>query len=173
MQALNERSQHRFTSILVVVGIAAVWTDLCASANAAERPRLPNVVFILADDLGYGDVGCYNMDSKIPTPNLDRLAAEGIRCTDAHAPSSVCTPTRYALLTGRYCWRSRLQRGVLGPWGKPLIDEGRLTLPQMLREHGYATACIGKWHLGWDWPTKDGKPAASGADRLSNVDFPK
>jgi arylsulfatase A-like enzyme len=135
---------------------------------AAERP---NIVFILADDLGYGDVGCYNPESKIPTPHLDRLAREGIRLTDAHSPASVCTPTRYALLTGRYAWRSRLKRGVLGPWSPPLIEEGRLTVASLLRQHGYATACIGKWHLGWQWPTKDGQPPATGANRLSNVDF--
>src|SRR6186997_1409662 len=89
----------------------------------------PNIIYILADDLGYGDVGCFNPESKIPTPNLDRLASEGIRFTDAHSPSSVCTPTRYALLTGRYCWRSRLKAQVLGPWGQTLIEEGRLTAP--------------------------------------------
>jgi arylsulfatase A len=137
----------------------------------AEKPKLPNIVVILADDLGYGDLGCYNKDSKIPTPNLDRLASEGMRFTDAHAPSSVCTPTRYALLTGRYCWRSRLKQGVLAPWGNTLIEADRLTVGALLQKHGYSTACIGKWHLGWTWPTKDGKPPASGADRLSNVDF--
>src|SRR5262245_62017215 len=97
-------------------------------ASTAEPTQKPNIVLILADDLGYGDVGCYNRDSKIPTPNLDRLASEGRRFTDAHAPSSVCTPTRYALLTGRYCWRTRLQRGVLGPWGETLIAADRLTV---------------------------------------------
>jgi arylsulfatase A len=139
------------------------------------RPALaahPNIVVILADDLGYGDVHCYNAQSKIPTPNLDRLAAEGMRFTDAHAPDAVCTPTRYGLLTGRYSFRSRLKRGVLAPWGEPLIEAGRLTLPALLRQRGYATACIGKWHLGWDWPTKDGKPPSS-TDGLGNVDFSK
>src|SRR5689334_6349772 len=82
-----------------------------AAAGADDRP--PNIVYVLADDLGYGDLGCYNRDSKIPTPNLDRFATEGMRFTDAHAPTSVCTPTRYAILTGRYCWRSRLKSGVL------------------------------------------------------------
>jgi arylsulfatase A len=137
------------------------------------EPARPNVVYILADDLGYGDLGCYNTDSKIPTPNLDRLASQGVRFTDAHAPSSVCTPTRYALLTGRYAWRTRLQRGVLGPWGAPLIAADRLTVASFLKQHGYTTGCVGKWHLGWAWPTKDGKPPASGPDRLSNVDFTK
>src|SRR5262249_60772865 len=109
----------------------------------------------------------------IPTPNLDRFAAEGMRFTDAHAPTSVCTPTRYAILTGRYCWRSRLKSGVLAPWGATLIEPGRLTVASPLRKHGYRTACVVKWHLGWDWPTKDGKPPASGPDKLSNVDFTK
>lgn len=161
----------RFTVIILLTGIGLPSMYHCTTANGAEKPRAPNIVVILADDLGYGDVGCYNKNSKIPTPNLDQLAAQGLRCTDAHAPSSVCTPTRYALLTGRYCWRSRLQRGVLNPWGETLIAADRLTLPGLLKQHGYATACIGKWHLGWHWPTKDGKPPASGPDRLSNVDF--
>ena len=129
-----------------------------AAPAAADAPARPNVVYILADDLGYGDVGCYNPGSKIPTPNLDRLAKEGMRFTDAHAPSAVCTPTRYALLTGRYAWRTRLQRGVLVPFDPPLIAADRLTVPELLHRHGYTTACVGKWHLGWDWP----KPGADG-----------
>jgi arylsulfatase A-like enzyme len=140
------------------------------TAGAADASR-PNIVVILADDLGYGDLGCYNPGSRIPTPNLDRLAAEGMRFTDAHAPTSVCTPTRYALLTGRYSWRTRLQQNVLGPWGETLIAADRLTVPSLLKHQGYATACFGKWHLGWRWPTRDGQPPVSGANRLSNVDF--
>jgi arylsulfatase A-like enzyme len=132
----------------------------------------PNIVVILADDLGYGDVGAYKKQpSKIPTPRLDALAAEGMRFTDAHAPTSVCTPTRYALLTGRYAWRTRLRMGVLGPWAPPLIDRQRMTVASLLKEQGYMTAIIGKWHLGLTWPTKDGKPPEAGSDRLSNVDF--
>ena len=132
----------------------------------------PNIVFILADDLGYGDVGCYKKQpSKIPTPNIDRIAAEGIRFTDAHSPSSVCSPTRYALLTGRYAWRSKLQRGVMPLWGAPLIASERLTVAELLQENGYATGMVGKWHLGLSWQTKDGQPPAIGPDRLSNVDF--
>ena len=102
----------------------------------------------MADDMGYGDLGCYNKDSKIPTPNMDALAAEGIRFTDAHSPSAVCTPTRYGVLTGRYCWRSRLKRGVLGGYSPALIESGRMTVASLLKQHGYATACVGKWHLG-------------------------
>lgn len=136
--------------------------------------RRPNIVYILADDLGYGDLGCYNSESKISTPRLDRLAGEGRRFTDAHAPSSVCTPTRYALLTGRYAWRTRLQRNVLGPWDRPLIASDRLTVGKLLQQHGYATACIGKWHLGQTYVTTDCKPPIGGAkNALSNVDFTK
>jgi len=119
----------------------------------------PNIILILADDLGYGDLGCQNPNSKIHTPRLDALAAEGRRCSDCHAPSAVCSPTRYALLTGRYSWRTAMQTDVLWPWDGPLLEADRLTLPQMLREAGYATACIGKWHLGLNpehWPEAQG-----------------
>ncbi|MCU0702622.1 MAG: arylsulfatase [Fimbriiglobus sp.] len=152
-----------------------------ASAFAADQP---NIVFLLADDLGYGDPGCYNAKSKIPTPNIDRLAKEGVRFTDAHSPSAVCTPTRYALLTGRYAWRTRLQRNVIGPFSPPLIAEKQLTVPAMLREQGYATACVGKWHLGWGWPKPgdDGRrdftkpipdgPTTRGFDSYFGTDVP-
>lgn len=124
--------------------------------QSANPPApLPNIVLILADDLGFGDPGCYNDASKIQTPYIDRLAAEGLRFTDAHSPSSVCTPTRYGILTGRYAWRTPLKRSVLWPWDPPLIEEARLTLPEFLRQRGYRTACVGKWHLGWDWPIDD------------------
>lgn len=116
-------------------------------------------------------LGCYNPQSKIPTPRLNELAQQGVRFTDAHSPSAVCTPTRYGLLTGRYPWRSSLKRGVLGPYSPPLIEADRLTLAAMLKQQGYATAIVGKWHLGWDWPTKDGKAAAVNAESLDNVDY--
>lgn len=134
---------------------------LCASLAAAEKP---NILLILADDQGYGDVSAYNPESKIPTPNLDRLAAEGLRFTDAHTSSSVCTPTRYSLLTGRYHWRTRLQQGVLGGFSLPLISEGRVTLASFLRTQGYDTACIGKWHLGMEWSLKGGGIADDGGN---------
>jgi len=145
-----------------------------------ETPR-PNIVFILADDLGYGDVACYNPDSKVPTPNLDQLAAQSMRFTDAHSPSSVCTPTRYAFLTGRYAWRSRLKSGVLWGFDKPLLEDERITLPEMLRatQSQYATAAIGKWHLGWVWMGKDGEPIDrrfrrnKGEEAAGVVDFTK
>jgi arylsulfatase A-like enzyme len=124
-----------------------------ATGSAAERP---NIVFILADDLGVGDVHAFNPAGKIATPRLDRLAGEGMKLTDAHTPSSVCTPTRYGLLTGRYNWRSRLQSGVLGGLSPRLIEPGRLTVAQLLKDQGYVTACIGKWHLGLDWVKKPG-----------------
>lgn len=117
----------------------------------------PNIIFIMADDMGYGDVGCYNPDSKIPTPNMDQLAAEGMRFTDAHSASSVCTPSRYSVLTGRYCWRTRLKRGVNGGFSLPLIDPARTTVASLLKDHGYTTAAVGKWHVGLEWQPQEGK----------------
>lgn len=129
-----------------------------AERSAAERPvaARPNIVYILADDLGYGDVRCFNAQGKIATPHLDRLAAAGARFTDAHTSSAVCTPTRYGILTGRYNWRSRLQSGVLNGYSNRLIEPGRLTVAEYLRQHGYRTAGVGKWHLGMNWARKDG-----------------
>ena len=121
-----------------------------AAATSATSP--PNFIIILADDLGYGDVQCNNPRGKIPTPNIDRLAAGGLRFTDAHSGSAVCTPTRYGILTGRYSWRTGLQSGVLMGYDKPLIAADRVTLPGLLRKAGYTTACFGKWHLGMDIP---------------------
>src|ERR1035441_7599015 len=121
------------TAFLRLAAAFLILPLLTAPSQAAAAGDKPSIVIILADDLGYGDVHGYNAQSKIPTPNLDRLAAEGIRFTDAHAPDSVCTPTRYGLLTGRCAFRSRLKSGVLPPWGQPLIEEGRLTLPEIRR----------------------------------------
>jgi arylsulfatase A len=130
---------------------AACWISVFASFGWAAPERAsdrPNIVLILADDLGYGDPRCYNPQSKIPTPRIDRLAAEGMRFTDAHTPSSVCSPTRYGLLTGRYAWRGRLKAGVLNGYSPALVEPGRTTLASLLKGAGYRTACIGKWHLG-------------------------
>lgn len=108
-------------------------------------------MYILADDLGYGDVSCLNPEGKIPTPHVDGLAAGGVRFTDAHSTSAVCSPSRYSVLTGRYNWRSVLQSWIVGVYGDPLIAEDRLTVAGLLKRHGYHTACIGKWHLGMGW----------------------
>jgi len=140
-------------SLLIVPLIAGVWI-LSGCNRPAEQP--PNIIYILADDMGFGDVSCLNPDSRISTPNLDQLAQEGITFTDAHSGSAVCTPTRYGILTGRYCWRSELKSSVLWAWDGPLIEPDRLTVGSFLKQQGYTTACIGKWHLGWEWPTLDG-----------------
>jgi arylsulfatase A len=124
--------------------------------RGAVAAAKPNIVYILADDLGYGDVHCLNPNGRIPTPHLDRLAAEGMIFTDAHSSSAVCTPSRYGLLTGRYNWRSRLKSGVQGGMSPPLIEEGRWTVPAFLKANGYHTACIGKWHLGMEWTLQPG-----------------
>ncbi len=143
----------------------------------------PNIIVVLADDMGFGDVECYDPTyCKVPTPNIDRLATEGILFTDAHTPSSLCTPSRYGLLTGRYAWRTALQKGVLTPYDPPLISADRLTVPGLLRVNGYHTACIGKWHLGWGWPRQDdeivfdqpitGGPIERGFDHYFGDDVP-
>lgn len=137
-----------------------VWLMLVAAlaADPLFTPQTsladqPNIVVIYADDLGYGDVQCYNTDrSQLPTPRIDRLATEGMRFTDAHSSSGVCSPSRYTLLTGRYHWRSRLQSGIVGLWEEPLIPPERETIASLVKRQGYRTACIGKWHLGWNWP---------------------
>jgi arylsulfatase A len=116
----------------------------------------PNIVLILADDLGYGDPGCDNPDSRIPMPNVDGIAARGVRFTDAHSPSAVCTPTRYGLLSGRYCWRTWLKRGVIGGYTPPLLEPDRMTLASLLKGRGWATGFYGKWHLGLGWTRMNG-----------------
>ena len=124
------------------------------SLSAQEKP---NILIIYADDLGYGDLECYNSDGKIPTPHLNKLADEGMLFRDAHSSSAVCTPSRYTLLTGRYHWRSKLQKGIVALWGKPIITPERKTVASIAKSQGYNTACIGKWHLGWDWPIPSSK----------------
>lgn len=144
-----------FSRVAVLAAVILALFGWLPSRVAANPPG-PNIILILADDLGYGDVRSYNPQGKIATPNLDRLAAEGCRFTDAHTSSSVCSPTRYGLLTGRYNWRSRLKRGVLGGLSPRLIEMGRETVASLLHRSGYRTACIGKWHLGLDWVRRPG-----------------
>src|SRR5262245_232410 len=148
---------------------------LCCSApvgahrsSAATQPRKPNVVIILADDMGWGDPECYNAQSKTPTPNIDRLAAQGMRFTDAHSPSGVCTPTRYGLLTGRYAWRTSLKRGVLQGYDPLLVETGRMTIASLLKQNGYNSGAVGKWHLGVgkEKPVDYAKPLAPGPNAL-------
>ncbi|MFK8110657.1 MAG: sulfatase-like hydrolase/transferase [Rubripirellula sp.] len=159
---------------VLLVGFGGL-LSLSSLTLGAEQP---NIVIILADDLGWGDPQCYNADSKIATPNMNRLAAEGIKFTAAHTPSSVCTPTRYGLLTGRYCWRSRLKSSVLDGFSPPLIESSRVTIASFLKQQGYSTACIGKWHLGMQWTRRDGAPesddrAAKGFRSGDTIDFSK
>lgn len=130
----------------------------------------PNVVYIFADDMGYGDVSCLNENAKWKTVNLDKLASEGMRCTDAHSSSAVCTPSRYSVMTGRYNWRSTLKQGVTGGYSQPILEKDRLTVASMLKVQGYKTACVGKWHLGLEWPLKDGGIASTYQDE-EQVDF--
>ena len=133
----------------------------CFFLNAgANEKQKPNIVIILTDDLGYGDVSFLNPQSKVKTPQMDALAKEGVWATDAHSPSTVCSPSRYSMLTGRYSWRRKISR--LNPWKESYIDQDRVTLPKMLKSKGYYSACVGKWHLGFDWPWKGGvKPPTS------------
>jgi arylsulfatase A-like enzyme len=141
-----------FPAACATIVAALAWLP-CAAAEATR----PNVVVVYADDLGYGDVQCNNPErGKIPTPNLDKLASQGMRFTDGHSSSGVCSPSRYTLLTGRYHWRTRLKAGIVGVWERPLIEPDRLTIAGLAKQHGYRTAAIGKWHLGWDWPLAEG-----------------
>lgn len=154
---------------LCLAGVSGILVIASCSLND-RRADKPNIIFILTDDLGYGDLSCLNRDSKIKTPNIDRIASSGITFTDAHSSSAVSTPTRYGVLTGRYNWRSELKSGVLDGYSKALIEPGRKTMPMMLKGMGYKTAGFGKWHLGWDWSNIDkgkdsvdfSKPVANG-----------
>lgn len=158
MLRMNSRScLSRFRHQLVWrIGLILL---VCGATPTMAAAKSPNVLLILADDLGYGDLSCYNEQSQVKTPNLDRLAAEGMRFTDAHSPSTVCTPSRYSILTGRMCFRTGYRGVFSGVGGPALIEADRLTLPEMLRRQGYRTACVGKWHIGMTFTTKDGEPA--------------
>ncbi len=145
------------------------WFNAPLHAETSDRP---NIVVILADDLGYGDVRCFNPRSKIPTPHLDQLAAEGMRLTDAHSPSTVCTPTRYSLLTGRMAFRTGYRGVFTGVGGPDLIEATRLTLPGMLKQQGYRTAMFGKWHVGMTFFDAEGKAIHQGGlEAVERVDY--
>ncbi|MBT4402048.1 MAG: arylsulfatase [Bacteroidetes bacterium] len=151
-----------------------IFVSLAACNN--QKNELPNIIFIMADDMGYGDLTCLNKESKVPTPNMDRIADEGMIFADAHSPSAVCTPTRYGGLTGRYCFRSRLKSGVLVGHSPSLIEPDRMTVAGLLKNAGYNTACIGKWHLGLDWgKINDSLPLLEGGvwapTSTDNVDY--
>ncbi|HCC69917.1 MAG TPA: arylsulfatase [Bacteroidales bacterium] len=154
-------SIRKITLFLIVI----IFSWSCSHEKAPGDN--PNLVYILADDLGYGDISSCNPDSKIITPNIDMIASEGMMFTDAHSGSAVCTPTRYGILTGRYSWRTRLKQGVTWSWDRPLIDSSRLTIASMLKEKGYSTACIGKWHLGLGWLMDEEKGKADFSQALT------
>lgn len=147
------------SSLKFIAGIGSVvFSAGCSNPDTKNVGKLPNIIYILADDLGYGDISFFNESGKIKTPNIDRLASEGINFTDAHSSSSVSSPTRYGILTGRYSWRSKLKESVLDGYSDALITAERSTVASILKKQGYYTAFIGKWHLGWDWAKKaDGK----------------
>lgn len=142
---LNETTSSLLIGASLLVGASSCSTGL------TNKEQSPNIIYILADDMGYGDLSCLNPESKIKTVNLDRMAQQGMVFTDAHSNSAVCTPTRYGILTGRYAWRSKLKQGVSWSYDEHLIAPERMTVASLLKKNGYATACIGKWHLGLDW----------------------
>jgi arylsulfatase A-like enzyme len=148
-----------FFRLFSSIAFAALTTfSCCAYSQKKQLSKLPNIVIVMADDLGYGDFSCQGA-VKVSTPAVDALAAEGLRFTNAHTASSLCTPSRYSLMTGRYSWRTPLRSGVLTWFGQPMIEQSRTTMASMLKRNGYETACIGKWHLGFDWALKPNAPA--------------
>ena len=154
-------------SMFIVIALTVA--PLSALRGADTSLSRPNIVILYADDMGYGDLGVQNPNSKIPTPYLDRLAHEGTRFTDAHSSSGICTPSRYALLHGRYHWRKF--HGIVNSFDQPIMDDGRMTLPELLKGQGYRTACIGKWHLGWDWNAIKKQPIQGNKLVFSPSDF--
>ncbi|MCR8667674.1 arylsulfatase [Aestuariibaculum sp. M13] len=145
--------------VLKLVQLVFISSLLTGCIKKTDKSK-PNIVIIYADDMGYGDLNIQNPNSKIPTPHLDNLAKEGIRFTDAHSSSGICSPSRFALLTGTYHWRR--QHGIVGSFGKPFFKDSDVTLPQVLKTKDYTTACIGKWHLGWDWQLKQESQSKEG-----------
>jgi len=158
-----------FSAICVIFSLCLV-----SCTDRDNEKAKPNIIYVLADDMGYGDVSILNSDGKIRTPHLDQMANEGMLFTDAHTSSSVCTPTRYGILTGRYSWRSKLKSSVLTGKSKALIPKSRKTVAAILHNHGYQTAFIGKWHLGWNWGLKDSVDTSGAGwnkDDFKNIDF--
>jgi arylsulfatase A-like enzyme len=154
-----------------IAGLAVLFSVVTAVAMPAVGR--PNVVLIYADDLGFGDLSCYNPDGKISTPNIDKLAQNGMRFVDAHAPDTICSPSRYGILTGRYSWRTHIKSGNPVPGDQPWIEKSRLTLPAMLKGLGYDTAVFGKWGLGADWSAA-AKPGREGIDISADaIDYSK
>ena len=176
-------TSFRILSLLLICTVLFVENNSADASDTIDRPgtatqnrsNSPNIIYILADDLGYGDVGAFNPNCKIKTPHMDQLAKQGMRFTDAHSGSAVCTPTRYGVLTGRYAWRTRLQSGVLWGYSLPLIESRRLTVASMLKEKGYSTGCVGKWHLGLEWARHDESIRTPDNSNLQwdNFDFSK
>lgn len=162
----------RFLFILVLLTSCKTNKDI-KKQNATIKNVAPNIVYILADDMGYGDLSSLNPESGIQTPHMDKIVKEGVHFTDAHSNSSVCTPTRYGIITGRYAWRSSLKKGVLNGYKPPLIEESRPTVASYLKSKGYKTACIGKWHIGLGMQLKDGDKSVIAKNGVSNVDFSK
>ncbi|GAA0878937.1 arylsulfatase [Algoriphagus jejuensis] len=138
-------------SLIFVLATVGFINTACQNSTPLQSAK-PNIVIIYADDMGYGDLAIQNPESKIPTPFLDQMAREGMRFTDAHSSSGICSPSRYALLTGTYHWRR--QHDIVNSFGKPFFAEGDISIGDVLRTSGYQTAAIGKWHLGWDWELK-------------------
>lgn len=170
------KNKYRKSLVFIVLSCVLTFFWSCSEKKketvAEERP--PNIVYVLADDLGYGDIGAFNPEGKIRTPHIDKLASEGMKFTDAHTSAAVCSPTRYGILTGRYNWRSPLKEGVLTGKSKALIPNDRSTVASMLKTVGYHTAFVGKWHLGWDWALKDSTDLGGegwNAKDFDNLDF--
>ena len=162
-----------FSYVAAICGVCLLALARPAGSAADNNRSLPNIIIIYADDLGYGDLSCYNARCAYNTPRLDRMAAEGIRFTDAHSPSTICSPSRYGLFSGQQIYRSTGGGGGAfeGPGGPSYLKPGTLTLGDMLREKGYRTGVFGKWHLGLTWLDKDGKPLGGGFNNSLLIDY--
>ncbi|MFN3150295.1 sulfatase-like hydrolase/transferase [Bremerella sp.] len=166
------------TRIFILTSLICLHLAVLASVGLAEtvNPKaLPNIVIIYTDDLGYGDLSCYNPNAKFQTPRIDQMAAEGIRFTDAHSPSTICSPSRYGLFSGQQIFRSTGRGGGAfeGPSGPSYLKPGTLTLGEMLKEKGYRTGVFGKWHVGLTWLDKDGKRLGGGFENSLLIDYEK